>query len=154
MAPHARRHLDLPREGLVESLGGQAGGHGRLEKTAMQREHIAAACDGELGHCSKTTTRQKKIVPVVDALVKTLYSARHSQAQAARGPIPPPLFKARQLPPRSHREHRTPTLQHSTRLGPGARARGFQQRIRPAVARREPGSLVRHAFAEPRESAR
>jgi hypothetical protein len=40
----------------------------------VQREGIAATRDGGMWHCSKTTTGQEKIVPVVDAGVNTIYS--------------------------------------------------------------------------------
>jgi hypothetical protein len=45
----------------------------------MQRKNIATARDGGIGHCSKTTTRQEKIVPVVDVAVNTIYSCPHSR---------------------------------------------------------------------------
>ncbi|CAN7708977.1 hypothetical protein LJR290_005889 [Variovorax sp. LjRoot290] len=45
----------------------------------MKHERIAATCDCEIGHCSKTTT-EKKIVRGVDAAVKTIYSSLHSRS--------------------------------------------------------------------------
>jgi predicted Rdx family selenoprotein len=75
LAPHTGGNFDLLREGLVQPLGWQARGNGALEKAAMQRKDIATARDGDIGHCSKTTTtRQEKIVPVVDVAVNTIYS--------------------------------------------------------------------------------
>jgi hypothetical protein len=50
----------------------------------VKLKRIAAACDGGVGHCSKTTTRQKKIVGPVDATVKTIYSPPHSRFRPHR----------------------------------------------------------------------
>jgi hypothetical protein len=80
LAPHTGGNFDLLRKGLVQPLGWQARGNGALEKAAMQRKDIATARDGDIGHCSKTTTtRQEKIVPVVDVAVNTIYSQPHSR---------------------------------------------------------------------------
>ncbi|MCR6474604.1 hypothetical protein NU688_00420 [Variovorax sp. ZS18.2.2] len=79
LAPHARGDFDLLRKGLIQPFGWQTGGNGALKKAAMQRKDIATARDGGIGHCSKTTTRQEKIVPVVDVAVNTIYSCPHSR---------------------------------------------------------------------------
>ncbi len=50
----------------------------------MEKQRIAAARDGGVEHCAKTTTRQKKIVGPVDATVKTIYSAASIAASAAQ----------------------------------------------------------------------
>ncbi|MCR8959385.1 hypothetical protein M0765_017080 [Variovorax sp. S2] len=60
LAPHAGGDFDLPGKGLVQPLGGQAGCNGPFEKAAVQRKNIAAARDGEIGHCLKTTTRGRE----------------------------------------------------------------------------------------------
>ncbi|MDM0065956.1 hypothetical protein [Variovorax sp. J31P207] len=74
LAPHAGRNLELLREGLVQALGRQPGGDCLFEKAPMEQQRIAATDDGEREHCSKTTTRQEKIVEPVDVAVKTIYS--------------------------------------------------------------------------------
>lgn len=76
LAPHAGRDLRPRRETLLQPLGRHASGDGRAGELLEQRQGIAPANEGEVGHNVDGMQQLRgPIVPAVDSAVKTLYSA-------------------------------------------------------------------------------
>src|SRR5262249_22309181 len=102
LAPHAGRDLELRREGLLEPLGRGAGGQGLLGEGLEQRQDVAAARDGEIGHGRKRWAGRPALSPFRCDIVKSVYgrisaSGRpsragpaHAPARCAPPPAPPP----------------------------------------------------------------